>query len=65
MAQEISNKSIFSRKTEIEEPQSTIGIEVNDFDKLNILNNVEVAIWDFAGQLEYASNHQVCRMGEV
>lgn len=38
---------------------STIGIDIYDINKFNVINKVDVTVWDCAGQLEYASNHQV------
>lgn len=49
----------FFRK-DIEETQSTIGIDVyEDTKQFSSVNKLEVVVWDFAGQLEYTTNHQV------
>lgn len=55
----IANKTIFSKTKEIASPPSTIGVQTIKITKLNKLSKTDIVIWDFAGQLEYANNHQV------
>ena len=49
-----------------ERPKTTIGIDVHDVKYLNVMkktdlfSKLELTVWDFAGQLEYSVNHQVC-----
>lgn len=54
-----ATKTLISSSTKIEPTGSTIGIDIHDVSKLNIINKVDITIWDFAGQMEYATNHQV------
>ena len=58
IAQE-SEKNIFSGKSLIKEPGTTIGVRIVHLKKMNAINRTEITIWDFAGQLEYSNNHQV------
>lgn len=44
---------------EINAPGSTIGVQTYQITKLNTINKTDIVIWDFAGQLEYTTNHQV------
>ena len=39
---------------------STVGISVYDSNALVLGTKVQYQLWDFAGQLEYATIHQVC-----
>lgn len=53
------------KKKEVLQTESTIGIQTLEINRLNRLNKVEISVWDFAGQLEYANNHQVQVMQAV
>lgn len=55
---ETGNWNIFSKK-KVEETISTIGVDVWELKRLNFINSIDISVWDFAGQLEYANNHQV------
>lgn len=54
-----ASNSFLSKNKEIASPDSTIGVQTYEIQKLNALSKTDIVIWDFAGQLEYANNHQV------
>lgn len=52
----ILTKNFLFRPKEVPKTESTIGVQIYEIKKLK---DIDLSVWDFAGQLEYATNHQV------
>ena len=64
MVESLKNLERLFKKSEVSSENSTIGADILNGKELNVdtsfFNAIEFSIWDFAGEPEYSTIHQVC-----